>query len=459
MFMLELVPEPVWKTSTGNSASWCAGGDLRGGRLRSRRPARRLMTPSSPLTRAAARLDQRQRVDEARLQRGAADREVLDRALGLRPPQGLPRHLDLAHAVVLGAELGLVGAAHAADGTRADVEPVLLVAVLQQHVVGPGLGGAEHLAQRVLELRCGVGRPDDQHPARAQGGAGGRAGTARGRARRWPRGRGSRGRCRRRAAPGRTTRAGPRRVRRRRRRPRPRPARRPAAPGRAGWCRHASSRRAPARSRRRPPSRRGSRPAPRASCSRARGRPPPRPAGPRRGSRAAVASARSVLVSRVSITKTPLARSSSEVAAASSRRSRSTSSPRSDSARAISTYSICLLLPRGRHTKWLLVRPNRMTSRGTSYGVAVPATSSHDVSPTDRRQPRPVVVHTWKLSGLVHTGGVRRVRQREERAGSSSCSHHPSALRGAESLVGARSRHVPQVRRTSSRDARSMHWA
>src|SRR5262245_25310588 len=55
---------------------------------------------------------------------------------------------------------------------------------------------------------------------------------------------------------------------------------------------------------------------------------------------AACAIARSVLTSTVSITKTPLARSSSEVGPPSTgRRSRSTSSPRSLSARATSTYS------------------------------------------------------------------------------------------------------------------------
>ena len=61
--------------------------------------------------------------------------------------------------------------------------------------------------------------------------------------------------------------------------------------------------------------------------------------------RAAVASAFSVLNSSVSITKTPLARSSSEVGPSVGRRSRSTSSPRSDSARAISTYSTPPILP------------------------------------------------------------------------------------------------------------------
>ena len=49
------------------------------------------------------RLDVGQRLDVPGLQREAADREVLDRALGLGPPQCVARHLDLAHGVVLGA--------------------------------------------------------------------------------------------------------------------------------------------------------------------------------------------------------------------------------------------------------------------------------------------------------------------------------------------------------------------
>ena len=59
-------------------------------------------------------LDVRQGLDVPRLERQAADREVLDPcALGLGPPQGVARHLDLAHGVVLGACL-----AHALDATR-----------------------------------------------------------------------------------------------------------------------------------------------------------------------------------------------------------------------------------------------------------------------------------------------------------------------------------------------------
>ena len=49
------------------------------------------------------RLDVRQRLDVAGLEGQAADREVLDRPLGLGPPEGVARHLDLAHGVVLGA--------------------------------------------------------------------------------------------------------------------------------------------------------------------------------------------------------------------------------------------------------------------------------------------------------------------------------------------------------------------
>ena len=50
-------------------------------------------------------LDEPERVDERRRQRTTGDREVLHRALGLRPPQGRGRHLHLAEAVLLGTEL------------------------------------------------------------------------------------------------------------------------------------------------------------------------------------------------------------------------------------------------------------------------------------------------------------------------------------------------------------------
>ena len=49
-----------------------------------------------------------ERVDERRRQRPAGDREVLHRTLGLRPPQRVPRHLDLAHRVVLDPEFHVI---------------------------------------------------------------------------------------------------------------------------------------------------------------------------------------------------------------------------------------------------------------------------------------------------------------------------------------------------------------
>ena len=60
------------------------------------------------------------RHDVRGLQGGAADREVLHRPLRLRAPQGVLGHFDVAHAVVLGAGLPLVGwllGGHGADVT------------------------------------------------------------------------------------------------------------------------------------------------------------------------------------------------------------------------------------------------------------------------------------------------------------------------------------------------------
>ena len=104
-FMLELVPEPVWKTSMGNASSWSAGGDLSGGGLDG--PGRIGVEHAElAVDPGRGRLDLADRVDQRRLDRRTADREVLDRPLRLGPPEGVARHLDLAHGVVLGPELG-----------------------------------------------------------------------------------------------------------------------------------------------------------------------------------------------------------------------------------------------------------------------------------------------------------------------------------------------------------------
>ena len=105
MFMLLDVPEPVWKTSIGNSSSWApAATSSAAATIASAMSWSR--TPSSALALRAGGLDLRQRADVRRLERRAGDREVLDRALRLRAPQGVAGHLYLAHGVVLDAEVG-----------------------------------------------------------------------------------------------------------------------------------------------------------------------------------------------------------------------------------------------------------------------------------------------------------------------------------------------------------------
>ena len=118
VFMLELVPEPVWNTSTGKWSSCRPSATSRAARRDRLGACSRSSTPRSALTRAAGGLDRAPSArDQARLQPGAADREVLHRALGLGPPQGVGGDPDLAHGVVLGAVLLLV--AHPSEATRA----------------------------------------------------------------------------------------------------------------------------------------------------------------------------------------------------------------------------------------------------------------------------------------------------------------------------------------------------
>ena len=101
-FMLELVPEPVWKTSSGNSPS-CSPATIASAASTMACACSWVTHPQRGVGARGGRLDVRQRLDVPGLERQAADREVLDRALGLGPPEGVARHLDLAHGVVLGA--------------------------------------------------------------------------------------------------------------------------------------------------------------------------------------------------------------------------------------------------------------------------------------------------------------------------------------------------------------------
>ena len=102
--MLELVPEPVWKTSIGNWSSCCPSAIS---------PAAAMIASAfSGVEQAevlvhlrAGALEQAERADLGALQRAARDREVLHRPLGLRAPQRVTGHPDFAHGVVLDAVL------------------------------------------------------------------------------------------------------------------------------------------------------------------------------------------------------------------------------------------------------------------------------------------------------------------------------------------------------------------
>ena len=166
-FMLVLVPEPVWKTSIGNWSS-CSPVDDLGGGGHDRVALLGGDHVEVGVGACGGGLDPGERVDRARRQRPAADREVVDRALGLGPPQGVGGHLDARpwSRARCGSDRP---EAHASDATAADglpsrrgVEPVVLVAVLEADVVAALLGVAEDRAQRSsASAGARAGGPDD----------------------------------------------------------------------------------------------------------------------------------------------------------------------------------------------------------------------------------------------------------------------------------------------------------
>ena len=103
MFMFDDVPEPVWNTSTGNWSSHDAVGDLggRGGDGGADLLGDRGDVLQRRVHRRGLALDERQRPDQAGLEREPGDREVLDGPLGLRAPLRVRRYRDVAHRVVL----------------------------------------------------------------------------------------------------------------------------------------------------------------------------------------------------------------------------------------------------------------------------------------------------------------------------------------------------------------------
>ena len=106
-FMFVEVPEPVWNTSTGKCAS-SAPRDLSRRALRSPR-ALGVEHAARRVRRRRRRLDQPERLEEAAREALAADREVLDRALGRRAPERVGRHPHLAERVALRARRARAG--------------------------------------------------------------------------------------------------------------------------------------------------------------------------------------------------------------------------------------------------------------------------------------------------------------------------------------------------------------
>ena len=212
------------------------------------RPCSAVSAPRSTLVSAAAALMRARAWTSAGSSGLAADREVLDGPLGLRPPQGVRRDPHLAHGVVLDAEVG-----HDLEGTRARCSQYCSARPCRStsYAVASAFPNTSRRAwcrasSRAADQIDARRRPGSQRPADEREEARGRT------ARRWRRGPGSRGRCRRRAGRGRTPPGRPPRSRRGRRPPRPRPGGRRAGPGRAGPSRRAATRPARARSRRRP---------------------------------------------------------------------------------------------------------------------------------------------------------------------------------------------------------------
>ena len=106
-FMFDWVPDPVWNTTSGkwsssvpaitSSAARQISSTFSGGSC-----------PSSPLAMRGALLEDAERADDGtgEAEPVDADREVLDRPLGLCAPVAVGRNLDRSHRVGLGAKLG-----------------------------------------------------------------------------------------------------------------------------------------------------------------------------------------------------------------------------------------------------------------------------------------------------------------------------------------------------------------
>ena len=131
MFMFELVPEPVWKTSTGNWSPWSP--EATAAAAPSTAPAVAVVDHPELAVGAGRRLlDQRERADQPGLERGPADGEVLDGSLGLGLPQRVGGDAHLAHGVVLDPVVVHLSQATGAPGPlRARQEPAARIRLLR----------------------------------------------------------------------------------------------------------------------------------------------------------------------------------------------------------------------------------------------------------------------------------------------------------------------------------------
>ena len=99
-FMFDEVPEPVWNTSIGNCASNSPAATRSAG-LRIALALVLVRWPRSLFACGRGRLDQAERANELARHGQAGNREIVDRALGLRAVERVGRDLEFAHAVAL----------------------------------------------------------------------------------------------------------------------------------------------------------------------------------------------------------------------------------------------------------------------------------------------------------------------------------------------------------------------
>ena len=129
-FMFDDVPDPVWKTSIGNSSSQRPSATSSAAATMASAMRRSTLGTSLrvALTGRGLGLDQGEGADQPGLDGETRDGEVLDGALGLRRVLGVAGHFDGTHRVVFDAHLRIGGAggagwAHAPEASPSPTRP------------------------------------------------------------------------------------------------------------------------------------------------------------------------------------------------------------------------------------------------------------------------------------------------------------------------------------------------